>query len=158
MIFSGVGRWGRKKWFNATQVKSVNIREEEWRTKKGEESYDIDIDGLKLVWNSTNTDWVNSSNALNEVGCIHTVQGYDLNYVGVILGPEIDYDPATDQITIDQAKYKDINGKRSMESPEELVLYIRNIYKTLLTRGIKGTYIYASNGNLHEYLRKYIKD
>lgn len=130
----------------------------EWRTKKGEESYDIDIDGLKLIWNSTNTDWVNSPNAINEVGCIHTVQGYDLNYVGVILGPEIDYDPATNRITIDQAKYKDINGKRSMESPEELVLYIRNIYKTLLTRGIKGTYIYASNGNLHDYLQRHIKD
>ncbi len=53
-----------------------------WKTKTGSDSFDIEIDGLKLVWNSTNSDWVNSPNALNEVGCIHTVQGYDLNYTG----------------------------------------------------------------------------
>lgn len=127
----------------------------DWKTKNDKEAYDIDIDGLKLIWNSTNTDWVNSPNAINEIGCIHTIQGYDLNYNGVILGPEIDYDPITNQITVDQKKYKDINGKRSMESPDELILYIRNIYKTLLTRGIKGTYIYAYNKSLQDYLKKY---
>jgi len=60
-----------------------------WHTKKGTQNYDIEINGIKLVWNSTAQDWVNSPNAINEVGCIHTVQGYDLNYVGVIIGPEL---------------------------------------------------------------------
>lgn len=67
-----------------------------WHTKPGSKStqeHDIEIDNLKLVWNSTAQDWVNSKNAINEVGCIHTVQGYDLNYVGVIIGPEFYYDP-----------------------------------------------------------------
>lgn len=127
----------------------------DWKTKSGDQHFDIEIDGLKLIWNSTNTDWVNSPNAINEVGCIHTVQGYDLNYAGVILGPEIDFDPIIGQIVIDQSKYRDLNGKRSVESPDELTLYIRNIYKTLLTRGIKGTYIYAYNKNLRNYLKKY---
>lgn len=129
----------------------------DWRTKKGIEAYDIEIDGLKLVWNSTNTDWVNSRNAINEVGCIHTVQGYDLNYVGVILGPEIDYDFIKNRIIIDKAKYKDISGKRSLNSDDDLAVYIKNIYKTLLTRGIKGTYIFACNKNMQEYLNKYIE-
>ena len=65
-----------------------------WNTKptsKSDLNYDIEIESKKYVWNSTATDWVNSPNAINEVGCIHTVQGYDLNYVGVIIGPELSY-------------------------------------------------------------------
>lgn len=123
-----------------------------WNTKKGGE-YDIEIDGLKLVWNSTNTDWVNSANAVNEVGCIHTVQGYDLNYAGVIIGPELSYDESTGQLVVDEKKYKDINGKRSISDPTELNRYVINIYKTLLTRGIKGTYIYVADEKLREYFR-----
>lgn len=114
----------------------------DWKTKRKGAEYDIDIDGLKLVWNSTMNDWVNSKNAINEVGCIHTIQGYDLNYTGVIVGPEISYDPAAHRIRVDAKKYKDINGRKSAGSPEELERYVVNIYKTLLTRGIKGTYVY----------------
>lgn len=125
----------------------------DWKTKTGEQDYDIEIDGLKLIWNSTNTDWVNSANAINEIGCIHTVQGYDLNYVGVIIGPELSFDPVNRKLVVDKDKYRDINGKRSIESLEELDQYILNIYKTLLTRGIKGTYIYAADKDLGEYIR-----
>lgn len=120
----------------------------DWKTKSGDAEYDIDIDGLKLVWNSTMNDWVNSKNAINEVGCIHTIQGYDLNYTGVIIGPEISYDSEAQRIKVDAKKYKDINGKRSSESPEELERYVINIYKTLLTRGIKGTYVYIADPKL----------
>jgi DUF2075 family protein len=123
-----------------------------WKTRNGGE-YDIDIDGLKLVWNSTQDDWVNSKNAINEVGCIHTVQGYDLNYTGVIIGPEVSYDPEKHEILVHKDKYEDINGKRSLSKPEELKSYILNIYKTLLTRGIYGTYLYVSDENLRKYLK-----
>lgn len=119
----------------------------EWKTREGAE-FDIEIDGLKLVWNSTNTDWVNSENAINEIGCIHTIQGYDLNYAGVIIGPEIAYDQATQTIAVDPKKYMDINGKRSISDPRELERYVVNIYKTLLTRGIKGTYVYIADEGL----------
>ncbi|MDP9249010.1 MAG: DUF2075 domain-containing protein [bacterium] len=129
-----------------------------WSTKGGKEGHDIEIDGLKLVWNSTNIDWVNSPNAVNEVGCIHTVQGYDLNYVGVIIGPELSYDEKTKTLIVDEKKYKDINGKRSITGPEELKQYIINIYKTLLTRGIKGTYIYVVDEKLRKYFGDQLKD
>ena len=122
-----------------------------WETKKGGD-YDIELDGLKLKWNSTNIDWVNSKNAINEVGCIHTVQGYDLNYVGVIIGPEVSYDPIKHKLIVHKDKYMDINGKRTLESPEELEKYIINIYKTLLTRGIRGTYVHAVDKELQYYL------
>lgn len=124
-----------------------------WKTNKGGE-YDIEIDGLKLVWNSTTKDWVNSPNSINEVGCIHTVQGYDLNYVGVIIGPEISYNPEKHEIVIDKNKYQDINGKKSVTDPEELKFYIINIYKTLLTRGIYGTYVYVVDENLRRYMQE----
>lgn len=126
----------------------------DWKTRAGNAEYDIDIDGLKLVWNSTMNDWVNSKNAINEVGCIHTIQGYDLNYAGVIIGPEISYDPDMKRIRVDAQKYKDINGKRSAGSPEELERYVVNIYKTLLTRGIKGTYVYIDNPELRKLFRE----
>lgn len=127
-----------------------------WHTKPGNnkklQSYDIEIDGLQLVWNSTAQDWVNSPNAVNEVGCIHTVQGYDLNYVGVIIGPEFSYDEVSKKFTIDRQKYFDINGRNGTD-PEELERYIINIYKTLLTRGIKGTYVHVVDLGLRNYLR-----
>ena len=128
-----------------------------WNTKKGGE-YDIEIDGLKLVWNSTTSNWVNSPNAINEVGCIHTIQGQDLNYTGVIIGPEISYDPQNHKLVIIEEKYKDINGKRSISDPKELERYIVNIYKTLLTRGIYGTYVYIVDENLRKYFTDAVGD
>lgn len=129
-----------------------------WKTKERKSDYDIEIDGLKLVWNSTSDDWVNSKNAINEVGCIHTVQGYDLNYAGVIIGPEVSYNPDTHQILIHKDKYQDFNGKRSIQDEEELKFYILNIYKTLLTRAIYGTYVYIADINLRNYLKAAVKD
>lgn len=127
-----------------------------WKTREGAE-YDIEIDGLKLSWNSTNTDWVNSKNAINEVGCIHTIQGYDLNYTGVIVGPEISYDRLTKTLVVDPKKYMDINGKRSISDPNELQKYVVNIYKTLLTRGIKGTYVYIADEALRNFFKESIR-
>ena len=112
----------------------------------------MDIDGLKLSWNSVTEDWVNSPKAPSEVGCIHTVQGYDLNYVGVIIGPEVSYDHMLKQLIINPKKYYDLNGKKGITNPLELEQYIRNIYRTLMTRGIKGTYVYAVDENLRAYL------
>lgn len=127
-----------------------------WETNKNNGiDYDIDIDGVRLRWNSVTKDWVNSPNAVNEVGCIHTVQGYDLNYAGVIIGPEISYDDSTKSIVIDKSKYLDFNGKRAISDPKELESYIKNIYKTLLTRGILGTYVYIVDENLRNYMRKF---
>lgn len=127
-----------------------------WHTKPGSKTgrdHDIEIDGLKLVWNSTPQDWVNSPNAINEVGCIHTVQGYDLNYVGVIIGPELSYDSIHRKLTVDKSKYFDINGRNGITDPEELERYIINIYKTLLTRGISGAYIYIVDDALRNYFK-----
>jgi len=125
-----------------------------WISRTNRSTPDIVIDNTKLFWNSQISDWVNSPNAINEVGCIHTIQGYDLNYAGVIIGPEISFDPVTKEIVIDRAKYLDANGHRGVDDREELKRYIINIYKTLLTRGIRGTYVYI----VDEKLRNYVKN
>lgn len=127
-----------------------------WHTAQGTRDYDIEIGDLKLVWNSIAQDWVNSPNAINEVGCIHTVQGYDLNYVGVIIGPEFSYDNENKKFKVDKEKYFDINGRKGVSDPNELEKYIINIYKTLLTRGIKGTYVYVVDENLRNYLNQVV--
>jgi DUF2075 family protein/SOS-response transcriptional repressor LexA/DNA replication protein DnaC len=117
---------------------------------------DIDIEGVKLRWNSTTSNWVNSPNAINEVGCIHTIQGYDLNYVGVIVGPELDYDAKLDRLKVDGGKYEDKNGWRGITDPNELERYIINIYKTLMTRGMRGCYVYFVNKETGGYFKNKI--
>ena len=128
----------------------------EWKSKNNQDQMDIEIDGLSFKWNSTDKNWVNSPNAANEIGCIHTVQGYDLNYCGVIFGKEIDYDLQNNKFIIYKSKYKDNLGRQGILNQEELLRdFILNIYSTLLTRGIIGTYIYAYNNGMREYLKQY---
>ena len=127
----------------------------EWKSAKNDVP-DITIEGLNLKWNTTNEDWINSANAFNEVGCIHTTQGYDLNYTGIIFGKEISYNPETKQIEIDASQYFDKKGKQGIEDPAKLKEYILNIYKTMMLRGIRGTYIYVCDEGLREYLNKLV--
>lgn len=117
---------------------------------------DIEINNMKLIWNTVGQDWVNSKHATDEIGCIHTVQGYDLNYAGVIFGPEITYDEDEERIRIRKENYHDMNGSRGIQDENELNEYIINIYKVLMTRGIKGTYIYVCDEKLKRYFNKYI--
>jgi len=128
----------------------------QWVSKNDPNSYDIEIDGTALRWNKTNSDWINSSNSLHEVGCIHTTQGYDLNYAGIIFGREIGYDKENDEITIAPKNYFDRNGKQSIKDSVELKQFILNIYKTIMLRGIRGTFVYACDPDLREYLARYI--
>lgn len=127
----------------------------EWKSAK-DDVPDIELDGLSLKWNSTNEDWINSPNAFNEVGCIHTTQGYDLNYTGIIFGKEITYNPKTKQIEIDASQYKDKKGKAGITDQALLKEYIINIYKTMMLRGIKGTYVYVCNQELNKYIKTVI--
>lgn len=126
----------------------------QWKSKKDCNEYDIIIGRVKLRWNSINKDWINSEKAIEEVGCIHTTQGYDINYAGIILGEEIVY--RNNRIEMVRENYHDKNGKRTIKDEAELKKYIINIYKTILTRGIRGTYIYACDEALRNYLKKYI--
>ena len=128
-----------------------------WISKGGENEFDIIIGDVKLKWNSVSDDWINTKNSVNEVGCIHTTQGYDLNYTGIIFGNEISYNKFKNEIIINKDNYHDTTGKNSISNPEDLKKFILNIYKTMMLRGIRGTYVYACNQDLQDYFRNFIK-
>ncbi|MFO8141853.1 MAG: DNA/RNA helicase domain-containing protein, partial [Marinobacter sp.] len=127
-----------------------------WASKKDGTAYDIVIGDVQLRWNSTNNDWINKKNSHKEVGCIHTTQGYDLNYAGIIFGEEIRYDRESQSIVIEKGNYHDRTGGQGIKDPAELKQYIINIYRTIMLRGIRGTFVYACDEALREYLRQHI--
>ncbi|MBP2436617.1 DUF2075 domain-containing protein [Microbacterium amylolyticum] len=131
----------------------------EWRSRADPEAYDLEIDDFRMRWNSKTTDWINSPLSANEVGSIHTVQGYDLNYAGVIIGPELFWDPVEQRIRVDRDRYFDKKGKENnpklgvVNGEAELTVLIVNIYVVLMTRGMLGTYVYVHDEGLREQLR-----
>ena len=127
-----------------------------WVSKTDANLPDAIIDGVKIFWNIQSIDWINSTTDVTEMGCIHTVQGYDLNYSGVIFGKEITYDKNSKKIKVIKNNYHDIKGKQALENEDELLKYIVKIYKTMMYRGIKGTYIYVCDRDLREYFEKHI--
>jgi DUF2075 family protein/predicted GIY-YIG superfamily endonuclease len=127
-----------------------------WPSKNDKTKVDIVIDGVDLQWNFIKDDWINSPGAVDQVGCIHTTQGYDLNYAGVIFGNEITYNRDTRSIEVIRENYFDTAGKQTVRSDDELKQFILNIYRTVLLRGIKGTYIYVCDRNLREYFSEVI--
>ncbi len=130
----------------------------DWKSKgdKTRTITDFQIQNHELRWNSVLEDWVYSDDATKEVGCIHSVQGYDLNYGFVIIGEDLKYNNSTNNIFVDPECYKDVYGKKQASRPE-LERYIRNIYYVLLSRGIKGTYVYVCNKELRDYVERYVK-
>lgn len=132
-----------------------------WVSRRDKTKHDIEIEGHQLFWNRTEVDWVNSPTSADEVGSIHTIQGYDLNYAGVIIGPDLEFDPATSRITIDRSSYFDKKGMENNRvlgityTDEDLLRYITNIYGVLLTRGIRGTFVYVCDPDLRDHLRRF---
>lgn len=128
-----------------------------WATKKDKrpEAFDIEIEGICKRWNCKTENWVglgtNNGAIAHEVGCIHSIQGYDLSYSYVIIGNDIKVDPTTGEIVSNKDGYYDTNGKNTA-TKEELDQYIKNIYYVLLTRGIYGTHVYVCDKKLKSML------
>lgn len=136
----------------------------EWKTSKQgyNNAYDIEIDGVKLKWNKRLSNWLGSEGSKNEVGSIYTIQGDDLNYVGVIIGNELKRRKG--RMVFDKKYYADKGAMRRSRrqikngeklTDEDLLNQILRIYRVLLSRGIKGVYIYACDKELRDYLSKY---
>ncbi|MBJ7356866.1 DNA/RNA helicase domain-containing protein [Nocardioides sp.] len=132
-----------------------------WVSRRDKSAYDIEIDGVQLRWNQTDVDWVSSPTAAEEVGVIHTVQGYDLNYAGVIIGRDLRYDPRLGRLVFDRTSYfdrtaaNDMPGRGIRFSDDDILQLVTNIYSVLLTRGMLGTYVYVCDPALRERLRPY---
>ncbi len=127
-----------------------------WVSRTNSKKPDAIIDGVDLFWNIKTIDWINSTTEVTEMGCIHTVQGYDLNYSAIIFGEEITYDKQEKKIKVIKRNYHDAKGKQSLGNEDELLKYIIKIYKTMMYRGIRGTFIYVCDKNLRDYFENYI--
>ena len=116
-----------------------------------------------MSWNLGNSEtWAIDEDSVNEIGCIHTSQGLEFDYVGVIIGDDLKYRNGkiitdyTKRASTDQS-LKGIN-KLAKENPEEAKRVadeiIKNTYRTLLSRGQKGCYIYCTDSELRDYLKE----
>jgi DUF2075 family protein len=132
-----------------------------WRSNKDRSAPDIELDGMSLQWNRTTTDWIRSRTSREEVGSIHTVQGYDLNYAGVLIGRDLGWDPRRGRIVFRREHYFDARGKANngirgiVYGDEELRKLVLNIYGVLLTRGMLGTYVHVVDPELRDALRPF---
>ena len=117
---------------------------------------------FEMSWNLANSQtWAIDPMSVNEVGCIHTCQGLEFDYVGVIIGDDIRYEDGkiitdyTKRAKTDQS-LKGINKiakEQGQEVANEIAAkIIKNTYRTLMTRGMKGCYVYCLDKRLHSYL------
>lgn len=132
--------------------------------KNNPDIMDIEIDSynFKRSWNLTNGIWAIGKGSVNQVGCIHTCQGLEFDYVGVIIGDDLRYENG--QVVCDYTKRaksdKSLNGiiKMSKENQEKAnqvaTEIIKNTYRVLMSRGMKGCYVYCTNKALASYLKK----
>lgn len=133
--------------------------------KNNSDVHDIEIPeyNFEMSWNLGNSStWAIDSESINEVGCIHTCQGLEFDYVGVIIGNDLRYENG--HIVTDYTKRANtdtsLNGikKIAKEQGKEVANkiadnIIKNTYRTLMTRGMKGCYVYCTDKKLQEYLK-----
>lgn len=129
----------------------------DWNVKNHRGDFDIFLpNGFKAKWNLAEDNiWAINPNSLEEVGCIHTAQGLEFDYVGVLIGKDLAYDPVSGRVVTNKSAISfDDKSSGIRTAPDATARrLILNTYKTLLTRGQKGCYIYCED----EALRKYIK-
>lgn len=128
--------------------------------------HDIKIGDFEMSWNLGNTTtFAIDENSVNEIGCIHTSQGLEFDYAGVIIGDDMRYENGhivtdftkrakTDQSLKGIKKLYKENPEFALKEADEI---IKNTYRTLMTRGMKGCYVYCTDKNLAEYLRECLK-
>jgi DUF2075 family protein/predicted GIY-YIG superfamily endonuclease len=153
----------RNKQFKLSRV--VSTFDYEYHLPKtsriGEDSavYKVRAGTLELPWNTTdnNNSWAERDETINEAGSIYTIQGADLNYVGVILGPSVSFDENNNTLKIITANYKDTDAFRGRNdlpnrelAKEQIIL---NSINVLMKRGIHGLYIFAEDKILRKKLK-----
>lgn len=131
-------------------------------SRKNSDFHDIKIGDFGISWNLDDGQaFAISEKSVNEAGCIHTTQGLEFDYVGVIIGDDMRYENGhvvtdftkrakTDQSLKGIKKMLKENPDKARKRADEI---IKNTYRTLLTRGMKGCYIYCTDPGLREYIR-----
>lgn len=134
-----------------------------WISKNNETLKDIRIGDYGAKWNllKDGQSWIIQPNSVSEVGCIHTCQGLEVDYIGVIIGTDlIVRDGKVITLPENRAKtdrsifgWKSLMKKNKEETEKRLDSIIKNTYRTLMTRGMKGCYVYFVDGETKEYFK-----
>ncbi|HEY5039973.1 MAG TPA: DNA/RNA helicase domain-containing protein, partial [bacterium] len=95
-------------------------------------------------------EWAYKPEGFKQVGCIYTAQGFEFDYVGVIIGKDLIYDPASDGLKADIAATKDPTLRQNRDKFET---HVKNIYRTLLTRGMRGCYVYFVDKDTEKFFK-----
>jgi len=140
-----------------------------WPSKRDPQAWDIELPQFdyRRRWNldKDGSLWIVTPGSVEQVGCIHTCQGLELDYVGVIIGPDLAcrdghiVTDATKRATSDQS-VKGLKAKLRTEPESARALadaIIKNTYRTLMTRGMKGCYVYCTDAPLAAYLRSRLR-
>ena len=135
-----------------------------WITEGKNDSnvFDIRIGDFAMSWNLGNSIFALDDTSIDQIGCIHTSQGLEFDYVGVIIGDDLKYADnhiitdytkraKTDQSLRGLQKLAKTNPIEAEKRSEEI---IKNTYRTLMTRGMKGCYVYCTDPALSDYLKK----
>ncbi|RZI27707.1 DUF2075 domain-containing protein [Pseudomonas orientalis] len=132
-----------------------------WLSKKDPTATDIVIGDYKRQWNldQDGSLWIIAENSIEQVGCIHTCQGLEVDYIGVIIGPDLVVRDGKVVTSPDERDKHDksIRGWKKMmkEQPtlakKETDVIIKNTYRTLMTRGMKGCYLYCTDKETAQY-------
>lgn len=140
-----------------------------WPSKKDPAAWDIEMPafGYQRRWNldKDGSLWIVTPGSVEQVGCIHTCQGLELDYVGVIIGPDLAYRDG--RVVTDATKRassdRSVKGLKTMLKDERERAHaladaiVKNTYRTLMTRGMKGCYVYCTDAPLAEYLRSRLR-
>lgn len=149
---------------NASKVPSRMLSGDvfEWKSMNDKTAIDIVIDGFEAQWNKTKA-FATDPKSIEEVGCIHTAQGMEFEYTGLIIGEDLIFRDG--RVLTDYTQHPDGAGEfkrphsRSIDPKDSIIIdrIIRNTYKVLMTRGQKGCYLYVMDQPLKEFIKKRIK-
>jgi DUF2075 family protein len=126
---------------------------------------DVVIDDFSMPWEAKENfklskgipkwyEWAYKEGGFDQVGCIYTVQGFEFDYIGVIIGNDLTYNSKTKELT---ANIKATCDPTLRKYPASFENHIRNIYRTLLTRGMKGCYVFFTDKETEAHFRSRIE-
>ncbi len=139
--------------------------------ENGELIKDVEIGDFKMPWethrNFTKTpkgyvkwfEWAYKPEGIKQVGCIYTAQGFEFDYAGVIIGPDLIYNTESHKIeTVKSATRDPMLRNAPTEATMTYDDYVRNIYRVLMSRGMKGCFLYICDDNLRNYMKQLLAD
>lgn len=131
----------------------------DWNVKNNRGEWDIELGDFKAQWNlPDDKTFAITEASFDQVGCIHTVQGLEFDYVGVIIGKDITFENNRIITNQNQISSDDNTSGIRKADPSTARTLILNTYKTLLSRGQKGCYIYCEDQPLREYFKKVLSN